>query len=65
MIVAFVGDDRSPYYKSEQFMNLLRKVTAQPERFVLKQREGKLAMTVRKVGSVAEAVQVLVDLKGM
>ena len=64
MIVAFVGDDRSPYYKSEQFMNLLRKVTAQPERFVLKQREGKLAMTVRKVGSVAEAVQVLVDLKG-
>ena len=64
MIVAFVGDDRSPYYKSEQFMNLLRKVTAQPERFVLKQREGKLAMTVRKVGSVAEAVQVLIDLKG-
>ena len=64
MIVAFVGDDRSPYYKSEQFMNLLRKVTAQPERFILKQREGKLAMTVRKVGSVAEAVQVLIDLKG-
>ena len=64
MIVAFVGDDRSPYYKSEQFMNLLRRVTAQPERFVLKQREGKLAMTVRKVGSVAEAVQVLIDLKG-
>ena len=63
MIVAFVGDDRSPYYKSEQFMNLLRKVTAQPERFVLKQRDTKLAMTVRNVASVADGVRVLTELK--
>ena len=63
MIVSFVGDDHSPFYKTEQFMNLLRKVTAQPERFVLKQRDTKLAMTVRKVESVADGVKVLTDLK--
>ena len=63
MIVSFVGDDHSPFYKTEQFMNLLRKVTAQPERFVLKQRDTKLAMTIRKVDSVADGVKVLTDLK--
>ena len=63
MIVNFVGDDHSPFYKTEQFMNLLRKVTSQPERFVLKQRDTKLAMTVRHVATVADGVKVLTDLK--
>jgi transcription-repair coupling factor (superfamily II helicase) len=63
MIVAFVGDDHSPFYKTEQFMTLLRRVTAQPERFVLKQRDTKLAMTVRQVASVADGVKVLTELK--
>jgi transcription-repair coupling factor (superfamily II helicase) len=63
MIVTFVGDDRSPFYQSEEFMTMLRKVTAQPERFVLKQRDSKLAMTVRNVPSVAEGVRVLTELK--
>ena len=63
MIVAFVGDDHSPFYKTEQFMTLLRRVTSQPERFVLKQRDTKLAMTVRGVDSVAAGVRVLTELK--
>ena len=63
MIVSFVGDDHSPFYKTEQFMNLLRKVTAQPERFVLKQRDTKLAMTIRQIATVADGVRVLTDLK--
>ena len=62
MIVRFVGDDKSPYYRSEVFMELLRKITAQPDRFVLKQRDGKLQMTIRRVESVAEAVSVLKNL---
>ncbi len=63
MIVSFVGDDHSPFYKTDQFMNLLRKVTAQPERFVLKQRDTKLAMTIRQIATVADGVKVLTDLK--
>ena len=62
MIVRFVGDDKSPYYRSEVFMELLRKITAQPDRFVLKQKDGKLAMTVRRVEDVATAVEVLKKL---
>ena len=62
MIVQFVGDDSSPYYRSDTFMELLRKVTASPERYVLKQRDSRLAMTVRQVASVSEAVEVLRSL---
>ncbi len=59
MIVWFVGDDSSPYYKSDTFMGLLRKVTADAERFVLKQHNNRLAMTVRKVRNIAQGVEVL------
>lgn len=59
MIVHFVGEENSPYYKSEVFMTLLQKISAQPDRFVLKQHNNRLTMTVRKVGNVAAAVEVL------
>ena len=63
MIVQFVGDNSSPFYRSEQFMEMLRRITSQPDRFVLKQRDSKLAMTVRRVADIAEAVKVLKGLK--
>ena len=59
MIVHFVGEQNSPYYKSDVFMTLLKKVSAEPDRFVLKQHNNRLAMTVRRVVNVAEAVAVL------
>ncbi len=62
MIVHFVGEQNSPYYKSDVFMDILKKVTAQPDRFVLRQHNNRLAMTVRRVESVAEAVAVLRNL---
>lgn len=62
MIVQFVGDDHSPYYKSEVFMDLLRKVTQRPDRFVLKQHNNRLAMTVRGIGDVSQACLALREL---
>jgi len=62
MIVHFVGEENSPYYKSDIFMNLLCKITTQPDRFVLKQHNNRLAMTVRRVADLAEAVDVLRSL---
>ncbi|MDE6779290.1 MAG: transcription-repair coupling factor, partial [Alistipes sp.] len=59
MIVHFVGDDSSPYYKSDVFMSMLRSVTASPERFVLKQHNNRLAMTVRGIKDVRSACEVL------
>jgi transcription-repair coupling factor (superfamily II helicase) len=62
MIVHFVGENNSPYYKSDIFMTLLKKITSQPDRFVLKQHNNRLAMTVRRINNLSEAVVVLRNL---
>ena len=62
MIVQFVGEENSPFYKSDVFMELLRRVTQQPARFVLKQHNNRLAMTVRNVKDVEDAYKTLQQL---
>jgi transcription-repair coupling factor (superfamily II helicase) len=62
LIARFVGDNNSPYFKTDTFLNLLRKVVAQPDRFVVKQYNNRLSMTVRKIYSIAEGVDMLREL---
>ena len=62
MIVHFVGEENSPYSKSETFMTLLQRVTKHPDRFVLKQHNNRLAMTVRNVKDVEDAYKTLQQL---
>ncbi len=62
MIVHFVGEENSPFYKTETFMELLRRVTRHPERFVLKQHNNRLAMTVRKIADIEQAYKTLREL---
>ena len=62
MIVHFVGEEHSPYYKSDTFMTLLQRVTQRPDRFVLKQHNNRLAMTVRNVKDVEDAWKTLQQL---
>ena len=59
MIVRFVGDNNSPFFKTNTFLNMLRYVVSDPDRFVVKQYNNRLSMTVRKINSVAEAVVML------
>ena len=62
MIVHFVGDAASPFYKSEVFSELLRRVTRRPDKFVLKQHNNRLAMTVRGITDIAGAWEILKSL---
>ena len=62
MIVHFVGDENSPFYKSDVFMELLRRVTQHPEQFVLKQHNNRLAMTVRNIKDVEQGYKTLREL---
>ena len=59
MIVRFVGDNNSPFFKTDTFLNMLRRVVAEPDRFVVKQYNNRLSMTVRKIYSIAEGVAML------
>ena len=65
MIVRFVGDNNSPFFKTELFLQMLRKVVAQPDRFVVKQYNNRLSMTVRKIYSIAEGVEMLRSLAAL
>jgi transcription-repair coupling factor (superfamily II helicase) len=57
-----VGDNNSPFFKTDTFLNMLRKVVSQPDRFVVKQYNNRLSMTVRKIYSIAEGVAMLRSL---
>lgn len=59
MIVHFVGEQNSPYYQSEIFRRLLQQVVQHPDRFVLKQHNNRLAMTVRMVKDIEDAWKTL------
>ncbi|MBO5881814.1 MAG: transcription-repair coupling factor [Alistipes sp.] len=59
LIVRFVGDNNSPFFKTDTFLNMLRKVVSEPDRFVVKQYNNRLSMTVRKIYSINEAVAML------
>ena len=62
MIVQFVGEQQSPYYQSETFRTLLERITKQPDRFLLKQHNNRLGMTVRRVKDVETGCQILREL---
>ena len=57
-----VGEQNSPYYKSDTFMEMLRKGTEKPARCVLKQHNNRLAMTVRNVKDIEDGYKTLQQL---
>ena len=59
MLLWFPSDGRNIYYKSTLFGSILRYIASQPAKFVLKQNNNKVYLTVREVDSVAEGCRVL------
>ncbi len=62
MIISFVLDQNSPYYKSERFMSILKRATEESDRFVLRQKESKLAMTIRRVKDIEDGYKLLLTM---
>ncbi|MFR9604591.1 MAG: hypothetical protein SNG18_03615, partial [Rikenellaceae bacterium] len=52
MIVHFVADQNSAYYKSDTFMKLLERATRESDRFVIRNANNRLAMTIRRVADI-------------
>jgi transcription-repair coupling factor (superfamily II helicase) len=59
MIVAFPADGQSAYYQSDTFNAILQFVMKKTEKFVLRQNNNKLGLTVRGVKDIREALEVL------
>ena len=62
MIMQFVQNNESLYYKSDIFMAILQYISTNSIKFVLRQNNNKLALTVRKVTSIAEGCEVLTKM---
>ena len=59
MLLRFISDSHSPYYKSPLFMGILKYISKNSGKFVLKQNNNKLSVTVREVKGLEQAWKTL------
>ncbi len=62
-ILSFPSDNSSAYYQSDTFNRILQFIATKKDKFVLRQNNNKLALTVRNVGGIPDAIHVLEQLK--
>ena len=63
MIMFFIANQMSPYYKSKVFSEILQGINSNDKIFNLKQSEGKLKIVSRGIDSLSKALQTLHKLK--
>ena len=59
MIVFFIYNSMSRYYRSERFSKILENISLNPKLFELKQNDNKLRIFVKNVDSLSKAYQIL------
>ena len=57
MILYFVENQRSNYYKSDRFKHILQQVTSHPERYTFKQFNNRLQVSVKRVADAKAGVE--------
>jgi transcription-repair coupling factor (superfamily II helicase) len=62
LIVNFISDPESPFYKSQKFVSIMTNVSKRHNQMSMKQKESKLSLTVSNITSVKEAIGVLNQL---
>ena len=62
MILHFVYNQSSPYYKTGLFAGILKYVTSRPAKFLFKQHNNRLQLTVRTIGNSGQALEALAEL---
>jgi transcription-repair coupling factor (superfamily II helicase) len=58
-ILSFPSDSASAYYKSDTFNSILQLIAREKDKFVLRQNNNKLGLTVRGVKDIRAAIEVL------
>ncbi len=62
LLLSFVENQQSVFYKGGYFVTMLRHITENPAKFLFRQNNNKLGLTVRNIGNAAEALQVVHQL---
>jgi transcription-repair coupling factor (superfamily II helicase) len=58
-ILSFPADSTSAYYQSDTFNRILQYIAPRKEKFVLRQNNNKLALTVRNIKGIPDAIETL------
>jgi transcription-repair coupling factor (superfamily II helicase) len=59
MLIYFIGDQRSQYYMSELFSNILNKLNSNPSLYSLKQQNKRLYLRISNVYNVEKACKII------
>ena len=59
LIANFISDPGSPFYRSQLFVSIMTYVNRHQSQMSVKQRESKLSLTIRDIGSVKSAIEIL------
>jgi transcription-repair coupling factor (superfamily II helicase) len=59
MILYFVEDQHSNYYKTDKFKHILQQVTSHPERYTFKQFNNRLQVSVKRVTDAKAGVEAM------
>jgi transcription-repair coupling factor (superfamily II helicase) len=59
LLAHFVSDQESPYYQSQQFMNVINYAQAHPQHCRLKEKKDKLTILISPVKTIDDALKVL------
>ena len=62
MILKFIENQHSAYYKSTVFGNILKIATRPDSKFIFKQNNNKLSIVVRNIKNISEATAALHEL---
>jgi len=58
MVMHFISDPESSFYKSNTFMNLIKLVSTDSKRFRVKQTESRLVITTRNIKNIKQVINI-------
>ena len=64
MVLHLVSNPQSPFYQSGNFMKVIQFAQANQRRAHLKETADRLSMSVDRVGSISQAIELLGQLAG-
>jgi transcription-repair coupling factor (superfamily II helicase) len=62
MIISFISESRSPFYRSASFVNLMNYINRRQNIMKMRQKENKLSLTVSNITTVAAAATILNEM---
>lgn len=65
MVLHFISDPESSFYKSDMFINIIRAVSSDSRRYRVKHTESKLIISTKNIHNIEQAIDILDSIIGL